>query len=228
ITGEVELYVANASGSLVRSHKVVGPFPALIHDFAFTEDFIAIPFCPVTVSIERMRAGGPPIAWEPDKGVHIGILRRNDRDEVRWFSAEARMAWHVMNAFSDGNRVTVDVCEQEQSVFTFADGSATDPKRTTQLLARWTLDWDKPGILEIESLSVERCEYPRIDERRAGLKYRHGYVACHGGPGSNDLFHRGLAHFDHETRAMKIFSAGPRQAVAEPVFAPRGHREGEG
>jgi carotenoid cleavage dioxygenase len=55
-------------------------------------------------------------------------------------------------------------------------------------------------------------------------------VACIGGPGSDDIFHRGIGHFDHATRHMHIYAAGPRLAVAEPVFVParRGSREGEG
>jgi carotenoid cleavage dioxygenase-like enzyme len=75
-----------------------------------------------------------------------------------------------------------------------------------------------------------RCEYPRIDERRTGLSYRHGYVACNGGPGSDDIFHRGLGHFDHAAGQMRVYAAGPRCAVAEPVFVSRqgSSREGEG
>ena len=82
----------------------------------------------------------------------------------------------------------------------------------------------------MERLSDERCEYPRIDERLVGSSYRHGYVACIGGPGSDDIFHRGIGHFDHVTRQMRVFTAGPRFAMAEPVFVPKreGSREGEG
>jgi carotenoid cleavage dioxygenase len=62
------------------------------------------------------------------------------------------------------------------------------------------------------------------------MSYRHGYVACIGGPGSDDIFHRGLGHFDHISRRMSVYAAGPRFAVAEPVFVAKreGSREGEG
>ena len=115
-------------------------------------------------------------------------------------------------------------------MFPLGDGTPPNVSRTTQLLARWEFDWSKPGGFKMERLSEERCEYPRIDERRTGLKYRHGYVACLGGPGSGDLFHRGLGHFDHVTRKMAIYAAGARCAVAEPVFVPRraDAREGDG
>jgi carotenoid cleavage dioxygenase len=140
------------------------------------------------------------------------------------------MAWHSMNAFNDGARVVVDVCQQEAAMFPHADGSPIDPRRATQLLTRWEFDWSKPGSFSVETLSNERCEYPRVDERRLGKDYRYGFVACLGGPGSDDIFHRGIARFDHVSREMQVYAAGPRCAVAEPVFVAKSPdaREGEG
>jgi carotenoid cleavage dioxygenase-like enzyme len=231
VTRDIEFYVANASGDMVRSEMIRGPFPALVHDFAVTTDFVIFAMCPVTVSIKRAMAGAPLIAWEPEKGTHVGIMPRNGGvEDIRWFDGEACMVWHLMNAFNEGDRIVADVCRQEVPLFPFADGSPTDHRRATQYLTRWQFDWSKPGSFTVERLSDERCEYPRIDERRVGSSYRHGYVACIGGPGSDDIFHRGIGHFDHATRHMHIYAAGPRLAVAEPVFVParRGSREGEG
>lgn len=138
------------------------------------------------------------------------------------------MVWHLMNAFNDSDRIVVDVCQQEVPGFPFADGRLTDHRRATQFLTRWEFDWSKPGRFSVERLSNERCEYPRIDERRTGSNYRHGYVACIGGPGSDDIFHRGIGHFDHVIRRMKIYTAGQRFAMAEPVFVPKQEGSGEG
>ena len=229
--GELAIYVADAAGQLMSSTSIRGPFAALIHDFAITRDFVVVWFCPVTVSIKRAMAGGPPIAWEPDYGTQIGVIpRKGAAEDVRWFSAGARMAWHAMNAFNDGSMIYVDVCEQDAAVFPLPDGTPTEPRLATQRLARWTLDWEKPGRFAIERLCEERCEYPRIDERLTGAAYRYGYVACIGGPGSDDLFHRGIGRFDHVSGEMRLYHAGPTSAVAEPVFIAResGGREGDG
>ncbi|HUA33977.1 MAG TPA: carotenoid oxygenase family protein [Candidatus Binataceae bacterium] len=227
--GDVELYVANASGEIVRSMSMRGPIPALIHDFAITQDFIVVWFCPVTVSIKRAMVGLPAIAWEPNHGTQIGVIPRNGgAGDFRWFAAGARMAWHSMNAFSNDSRIFVDVCEQDAAVFPYPDGTPTEPRLATQRLARWVIDWDKPGKFAIERLCEEQCEYPRIDERRTSAAYRYGYVACIGGPGSDDLFHRGIGRFDHSTREMRIYNAGPAFALAEPVFVPESHDAAEG
>jgi carotenoid cleavage dioxygenase-like enzyme len=231
LTGDIELYFVDAAGILIRSQMIHGPFPALIHDFAITCDFVVIFFCPVTVSIKRAMAGGPAIAWEPGKGTQVAVVPRNgSSDDVRWFGSPACMAWHSMNAFSDGDRIVVDVCPQESAVFPRADGSATDPHLAAQFLTRWEFDFRKPGAFEATRLNDLICEYPRIDERRVGLDYRYGYVACMGGPGTDDIFHRGLARFDHVTRTTQTWTVGPRFAVAEPVFVPRtpDAREGDG
>lgn len=138
------------------------------------------------------------------------------------------MVWHLMNAFNDGDRIVVDVCQQNIPVFPFADGTPTDYAQAKQYLTRWEIDFAGPSEFRAERLSDYVCEYPRFDERRAGRSYRHGYVACEGGPGTDDIFQRGIGHFDHATRTMRIYSAGARCAVAEPVFVARSADSAEG
>jgi carotenoid cleavage dioxygenase len=229
LNGELAFYCANAAGDLMRSELFKGPFPSFVHDFAMTSDFAIFPVCPVTLSVERARAGGPLIAWEPEKGTHVGIMpRTGGAADIKWFAGAPCMAWHSMNAFNEGNRIVVDVCQQDVAVFPFANGAPTDYRRAKQYLTRWTFDWEGPREFEMERLSDVVCEYPRFDERRAGLSYRHGYVACEGGAGTDDLFHRAVGHFDHHARMMRVYSAGLRSAVAEPVFVPRSSAASEG
>ncbi len=230
LTGDIGFYVAGRNGALVRSDIVTGPFAALIHDFAVTAKYVVFILSPATVSIKRAREGGPPVAWEPGLGTHVGVLpRHGDAAGIRWFEGPPRMVWHTLNAFDEGGRITIDLCEQDAAVFPLADGTPPDLAEASQYLARWELDWDGPRTLMRTRLSGERCEYPRFDERWAGREHRHGYVACLGGPGSGDLFHRGIGHFDAIERRMKVWSAGPGQAVSEPVFVARdGGAEGQG
>lgn len=92
ISSDIEFYVANASGEIVRSQMMRGPFPALVHDFAVTTDFVIIAMCPVTVSIKRAMAGAPLIAWEPEKGTHVGVMPRNTGVE-EFDGSRATRAW---------------------------------------------------------------------------------------------------------------------------------------
>jgi carotenoid cleavage dioxygenase-like enzyme len=224
---EIGFHVVDAGGTIAKSATIAGPFATLMHDFAITRDFAIFPFCPITVSMKRMLEGKPLIAWEPELGTHVGVMHRGS-GEVHWFEGDACMAWHTMNGFNEGDRIVVDVCPQDAPMFPTADGAAPVPARAAQRLTRWEIDWSRPGRFGARRLSEEICEYPRADERRTGLTYRHGYLACAGGPGTDDIFQRGVGHFDHASGRFAKWHAGARCSVAEPVFAARGSEEGTG
>lgn len=229
LNGDIGLYAADASGALVWSTVIQGPWAAMVHDFAVTQDYVIVPVCPATLSLERARSGGPLIAWEPERGVQVAVIPRyGQASDVRWFEAPAAMVWHLMNAFNQGPRIVVDLCQQDAAMFPAADGAAPDEAQGAQRLTRWTLDLASGEAFAAERLSETICEYPRIDERGTGSRRRFGYVACHGGPGTGDIFHRGLGVIDLETRDMHLYRAAPGQAVAEPVFVPRAPDAPEG
>lgn len=226
--GTIEFYVADAHGRLTRRETIRGPFPALVHDFAITRDFVVFVVCPLTLSLERLRSGAPPIAWEPALRTHVGVLpRKGPVDQLRWYSGEPCMAWHSMNAFDDGGRVCVDVCQQQAPAFPSVDGAPVAEASLRQYLTRLTID---PSHNEFTMARLDDmvCEYPRIDERRTGHAYRYGFVACAGGPGTGDLFQRALARFDHQTQTMSVYHAGAEAAVSEGVFVPKSKTSAEG
>ncbi len=77
------------------------PYSSMVHDFVITENYIIVPIMPITGSLERAMEGGPPFAWEPDKGVHIAVLPRNGgaAEDVRWLEMDLSFAFHYMNGF---------------------------------------------------------------------------------------------------------------------------------
>lgn len=227
-TGKIAHYVVDAAGELVSSGAIAGPFAALVHDFAITERFVVLALCPLTVSIERARAGRPPVAWEPRLGTRVALLARRGGD-VRWLEGPACMAWHTVNAFDDGALVHLDVCQQRAPALPSVEGSAAQEADLRQYLTRWSLDPSRPDSIEMQPLSDIVCEYPRIDERFRGRRHGVAYFACEGGPGTGDPFHRGLARYDYAKRKMSVYRAGPCRAVAEPTFVPRSDAaEGDG
>jgi carotenoid cleavage dioxygenase-like enzyme len=227
--GALAVYAVDAEGRILRSARVSGPWPALVHDFAITARRVVFVVCPLTLSLERLRAGATPIAWEPERGVQVGVMRRDgDGTDVRWFAGPVGMVWHLLNAHEDEGRIQLDLCEQAAPAFPAADGAPAPEAALQQRLARWTIDLSTGGAVEARRLSDVVCEYPRIDERRTGLPYRYGFVAALGGPGTGDLCHRALGRFDHATGEMRLWRAGEGLAVSEPVFAPRPGSDAEG
>lgn len=227
LTGELALYEADASGRIVSARTVQGPYPALVHDFAITERFVVLAIFPVTLSLERAQRGQPVIAFEPDRASEVLVIAR-ETGEVRRYEGPPCMSWHVLNAFEDAGWIALDLCEQAVAMFPTPDGTPPDAARAAQRLVRWGMDLSRPGPVVRRPISDLVCEYPRIDERRTGLSYRYGFFACSGGPGTGDIFHRGLARFDLAMAQMAVWPGERGVAAAEPVFAPRSAEAAEG
>lgn len=220
--GAIALYVADGAGRIVRSAAVVGPYPALVHDFAVTERHIILVVCPLTLSLERLRAGGPPIAWEPHRSAFVGVLpRAGSLQSVDWRPVPASMVWHTVNAYDQDEDVVLDVCQQAAPAFPDASGQPAPEPALRQYLTRWEIPLRAGGEVRCQRLSEVVCEYPRIDERRLGLPHRYVFVATNGGPGTGDLLHRAIGRFDVRHGEMCAWAAAPGQAVSEPVFVPR-------
>jgi len=139
--GRIALYVADRGGDLIRAEQVEGPYPAMVHDFAITRRHVVFIVCPVTLSLARLRAGGPAIAWEPALGTFIGVMPRDGVGaDTRWFAGPLCMVWHTLNAFDDGARVQIDLCQQDAPAFPTADGRPAPEAALRQSLNRWTVD----------------------------------------------------------------------------------------
>jgi carotenoid cleavage dioxygenase len=71
-------------------------------------------------------------------------------------------------------------------------------------------------------------EFPRFDERRAGLSYRHGWFAANTGAGGFGF--NAIAHIDLSTGRRVAYELPQGDATGEPVFVPRtpGAAEGDG
>lgn len=225
----VRVGAIDGSGALRYAQDLQAPYSSMIHDFIVTQRHIVLPVLPLTGSLARARQGGPAYAWEPDKATMLGVVRRGDpQAPVRWFEGPPCYVFHVMNAWETEGRLHADVMMYDEApLFPHADGSAGDPARQQAYLTRWTLDLNSSGSgFEIERLDAAVGEFPRIDERRNGLPYRHGWFAAADDDGSGEL--ASIVHVDlsNGTRNRYVFPNGG--IPSEPVFAARGPDEGEG
>src|SRR3954471_23825061 len=168
----------DASGVVTKFDRFEAPYASMVHDFIVTENHLLFPILPLTGSMDRARTGRPPYAWEPDKGGYVGVMKRNGAaGDIVWFRAETCYVFHVMNAWEDGERIVADVMQFEQApLFSHPDGSPTDPAKSRARLCRWTFDLagntDRFSQAYLDDVTGE---FPRIDDRRAGLPSEHGW-----------------------------------------------------
>jgi carotenoid cleavage dioxygenase-like enzyme len=226
-TGDVEspdlcLQVINASGEMVRQHWFKGPYPGLTHDFAVTREHVIFPVMPLTTDMDRIKAGGDFYAYDPDLPCCYGIMRRDgDGSDMRWFKMPGAFMGHIMNAYSDGDKVFVDATISTGNGFPFfkdVKGEETAAEDAVATVSRLTFDLSKNASdFTIEPFAGAVGEMPRCDPRYSMSRYRYGFM----------MLPDGLARLDWETgKLTKHQLIGG--ASGEPVFVPRSADAPEG
>ncbi|WP_421736635.1 carotenoid oxygenase family protein [Caulobacter sp.] len=228
LSSQISWGVADATGKLLKRETFAAPYCSMIHDFAVTRDHVVIPVLPLTGSLQRAMAGKPAFAWEPEKGGQLAVMRRDQGvASLRWIEAPKGYVFHVMNAFDEGETIIVDVMRYASApLFPNADG--TRGENAAAYLVRWTIDLTTGSVTEAP-LDDLAGEFPRFDERLAGLPYRHGwFVGQSLKPG--DFRANIIAHIDLETGVRADWTAPAGDAISEAVFTPASPDapEGEG
>jgi carotenoid cleavage dioxygenase-like enzyme len=213
--------VTDAKGRVTRRDDFEAPFSSMVHDFLVTRRHALFPILPLTGNLERAMRGGPAYAWEPDKGAHVGVMARDAGVEtMRWFTTEACYVFHPMNAWEDGDTIFADVMEYPAApLFPNADGSMPNP--ASARLVRWIFDLAvSSDTIKREPLDDLPGEFPRFDERRAGLSYRHGWFAGRADGREVGPFDA-IAHIDLKTGKRTTYGFAAGDVPGEPVFVPR-------
>ncbi len=221
MNGTMSYGVTDATGRVTRRDNFETPFSAMVHDFMVTENHVLFPVLPLTMSLERAMKGRPPLAWEPEKGGYVGVMRRDaDVSTIRWFNVDPCYVFHPMNAWEADGKLFADVCRYDTApLFPRADGKT--PERSAAKLYRWTFDLSGGSdAIREEQLDDRDSEFPRLDERRTGLSYRHGWFAADLRNTRTVKFNT-IAHIDHRTGAQTSYILPPGDLTSEPVFTPR-------
>jgi carotenoid cleavage dioxygenase-like enzyme len=219
--------VIDAAGNLVRNEEIAVPFPSMVHDFVTTSEHVVFPIFPATLRLERAARGESVLGWEPELGTHVGVMPRDGgNDDVVWFETDPCFAFHPMNARTEGRRVVAEMAQYERLP---VGGAGSRVDFAPAHLVRWTLDLDA-GTCKQEPLDDRAIEFPRLDERRTGLTYRHGYAA---GEGSTPsvlplLGTNAVLRYDIASGACESHELGASDATGEPVFVPRSPDAAEG
>ncbi len=213
--------VVDRHGKVTRLDRFDAPYASMVHDFMVTRGHVLFPILPLSLSLTRAMGGKPPVAWEPELGARVGVMARGaGTDTIRWFSTDPCYVFHPMNTWEENGKIIADVMQYETPpLFPNADGSPGKPAAAR--LARWVFDLSgKTDTIQRSYIDDLAGEFPRLDERRTGLAYRHGYFAADSRNGTAVKFNA-IAHIDHQTgkRATYVFPAG--DLTGEPVFVPR-------
>jgi carotenoid cleavage dioxygenase len=224
----LRMNVADRDGNLIKDEMIEAPFPSFAHDFFVTEKYVVFPVYPLVFSLERAIAGGIPMAWEPERGAHFGVMpRTGSAADVTWHNMDPRWSFHMVNAWDEGDTIKVDVCASNATRFApKLDGTmASADDGLSPVLRRWTIDvGGTTNTVGEEQLDDMPCEFPRTDDRFMTRAHRHAWLV--GGADAQLMFNR-LVHFDRLTGTRTLWG-DDRYLLGEPVFAPRSASAPEG
>jgi carotenoid cleavage dioxygenase-like enzyme len=205
----VTYHRADANGELTVNRPLEVPALTMMHDFALTQDHVIFMDLPVVFDIDIAMTGkrDMPYRWDDDYGARLGVLRRDDPfGDVRWFDIDPCYVFHVVNAYDDGRAIVLDAIRYPE-IWRGTSGFETDG-----VLWRWTLDLATGAVAE-RQLDNRAVEFPRIDDRLAGLPARYAV----------SVGETTLIRYDLHTGSAAEHTFGTAQAPGRPgeaVFVP--------
>ncbi|HVQ13562.1 MAG TPA: carotenoid oxygenase family protein, partial [Vicinamibacterales bacterium] len=180
-TCDVAYAVANKNGELVREDWLKVPYCALMHDFAVTKEHAIFPGFPIVADLKRLQAGGAHWRWESGLETFVGIMPRDgSTDQLRWFRGPACSVFHIMNAYTEGSKVHLDLCVASVPVFQFIRDAANMQIRPDQIeggVERWTFDLSKPSDEYERQTLAQSADMPRTATKDMMRDYSVGYLA---------------------------------------------------
>jgi carotenoid cleavage dioxygenase len=211
----------DSDGRATTKARIDLPHIPLIHDMAFTKNFIVVPDFPVTFQPEHAHTDFPWL-WDDRRASRIGLLPRNgDVSKIQWFETPRCFAFHFANAYDDGDLTIIDLMKHKRMFLTDQNG----PNEGAPILVRWTLH--RPSGRVTETVIDDRGnEFARINGRFAGQAYRYAYTAYW----SDDVVFGPAMKHDLERGTTEVHDYGAGRMTAEPVFVrkPGATAEDEG
>lgn len=223
--------ICDREGKLLRAIPAPLPGPRLPHDMAFTDRFAIVNDFPLFWDPSKLAQKLFRAKYFPELGSRFGLVPRDGRGDVRWFSAEPTYVLHFSNAYDDGDSVVLEGYRQwdpfpergpNDSAITMFMKSLDMHSMKTRL-HRWRFDL-KTGKTHEESLDDRVSEFPTMNQTMAGRKARYVYAVV-GEPGL--FLFSGLTKTDLQTgnRATYAFPRG--LFASEAPFCPRTNAKSE-
>jgi carotenoid cleavage dioxygenase len=207
----VTYHRADAQGNLTVNRPLEVPALTMMHDFAMSADHVIFMDLPIVFNLDIAvnGKGEMPYRWDDGYGARLGVLRRDDPlGAVRWFEIDPCYVFHVANTYdsSDGKSIVLQAVRYPE--LWRNDGGFG----VSAVLWEWTLHLDDGTVTE-RQLDDRAVEFPRIDDRLAGLPARYGVAVADAALVRYDLGSGDAV----EHRFANAGTGGPGEAVFVPA-----------
>ena len=163
----VTYHRVDADGTLTVNRPVDVPALTMMHDFALTAQHVIFMDLPIVFNADAAVAGDMPFRWDDGYGARLGVMRRDDPfGPIRWFDIDPCYVFHVANSYDVGNTIVLQAVRYPE-LWRGHAGFDQDAMMWT-----WTIDLTT-GTVSEQQLDDRAVEFPRIDDRLAGLQARY-------------------------------------------------------
>ena len=217
----LRVHTASADGTLTWTTPVELPNPVMMHDFVVTATKVVIFDLPALFDLESMLKGGEGIRWAPEEGARVGVLDRGaPGDTIRWIDVDPFWVFHFLNAHDvpgDDDAVIVTGCRASRLNTSFGEEALAEPVEPS--LHRWRID-ARAGTFTTEQLDDRPADFPRMDDRRAGLEAQYGYLGRTRHVSEDETEFDGVVKHDLHAGTSMSMGYGADSVSGEPVFTP--------
>tara|TARA_B100001175_G_scaffold273910_1_gene247877 strand:+ start:2340 stop:3701 length:1362 start_codon:yes stop_codon:yes gene_type:complete len=213
-------YRANPEGKLVQIEPIELPRAVMMHDWNITENNVVFMDLPIISDMNLAVETGSPFGFKPEFGARLGVMPRNgSNSDVKWFDIDPCYVFHPLNSYEEGNKIVLHVCRQQEAmVGGFQDIYGGDT--TVARLWKWTIDLEQGSVKE-EQIDDAPCDFPRIDDRRIGLKNDYGYFTTLDTEADSLTIGRHLLKYDLVNNKRFTHDLGENVTGGEALFVPR-------
>lgn len=149
------LYRFSHDEELLYRRRVPIDWPASVHDFILSPNFLIVYLSPYLLDVEAMMRGGrnvmEALSWRPDLGSQLLIFDKATGEPRAKIAIGQRYCLHLINAFEEDGNLSVDVVELERPVYPdyqvvpnlFEDAPPGQPRRLVVDRASWQVVGEK-------------------------------------------------------------------------------------
>jgi len=223
--------VVSAEGELIHEIPIDLPGPRATHDITITSRYSILHDFPLFHDVEILKKSKHRVArFHRDLPSRFGVLpRHGDPESIRWFEFEPGYVLHMVNAWEDGDWITMDGCFQpDPTIRRRAEEGALASMlgylRIRAHLHRWRMNV-RTGETEERALDDLNVEFPLPDTDRYGSKTRYSYHQ-HLPIESYAVDYHALVKYDHEDGSCTRFDYGEGTYGGEAPYARRASHVG--
>jgi carotenoid cleavage dioxygenase-like enzyme len=217
-------YVIGWDGKLKHKERVDLPGPRLPHDTTITERFTILHDFPLFHDVDVLRRTGHRVVkFHRDIPSRFGVIPRyGTQDQVKWFEFEPGYVLHMVNAWEEGDWITMDGCFQPDPTIRRNPEEGPLASMLAYLryrghLRRWRMNI-RTGEKHEEQLDDLNVEFCLPDMELYGVKSRYSYHQRIP-TDAYTLCFDALVKYDHEKGTREIYEYPQGWFPSEAPFA---------